>query len=191
MNKIKFRTRVRLLIVLTLLLAALSGYAVGKYKNTYAAGGGTVAVDVKLANSLAVLESKAVRKADGTYDLNTSETVTSNTYILVPGVDIPKDPRVVITGKTPVPAYLYVTVDCSNAALSYNLDNSWKQVGETKRYFYTENGTDPAQITGNNETIKIPILKNQTVYVSHELLTRANKTSPLTFTATLTEVLLH
>ena len=46
----------------------------------------------------------------GEYTLSASETKSSNEYLLIPGTTIPKDPFIVITGKTEIPAYLYVEV---------------------------------------------------------------------------------
>lgn len=184
MNKIKFRTRMRLLIVLTLLLLALVGFAVGKYKETIAHTG-DVTITAKLAQSLVVQEHKAEKQANGTYELSKTETVTENSYVLIPGVDIPKDPHVVITGKTPIPAYLYLKVECTNDAITYSLRNCWVQEGNTDTYFYSTDGTNPAQITADQT---IYILGNDTVYVSQYLLSKASAGVPLKFTATLTEV---
>ena len=89
----------------------------------------TVTVTADLASNLEVKESKATRNPSGTYSLVTNELVKNNTYVLMPGVSIPKDPKVYVTGKTSIPAYLYVEVvndtglvtEGNNAALKYSL----------------------------------------------------------------------
>ena len=64
---------------------------------------------------------------DGSYTLDPNVTVTSNTYKLIPGLTIPKDPYITITGKTSVDAYLYLEVIEVNKAvqLSYTIDSGY------------------------------------------------------------------
>ena len=186
MKKTKFRTYLWRVLFLVLVVLTTAGVVVGKYMTTFTAGSGTVTVSAKLAGSLAVQEHKAQRQSDGTYTLSATETVTTNAYILMPGVDIPKDPRVVITGKTEIPAYLYLTVDCTNDAITYTLADHWVQVDGGDTYVYADAYGEPIPLTATPEGIAV--LKDDTVYVTHELLGKSKSTDPIKFTATLKEV---
>lgn len=128
-----FRARFRLLIVLTLLLIALTTFTVGKYITTIQKPG-TVTFNAKLAENVMLVESRINRKADGIYE-TTSETITgAQSYTLIPGLDVPKDPHIVITGKTEIPAYLYIeivndTIDTYNgqSVITYDIAAGWSQ----------------------------------------------------------------
>ena len=108
--KLKFRTRVVLLILLVALLIGLISFVDAKYADTISYRG-KITFSAKLANNVELRESKIVRKNDGTYE-TTAETITNGTqsYTLVPGQDIPKNPHIIIEGKTKIPAYLYVEI---------------------------------------------------------------------------------
>lgn len=173
-------------ILVALVILALVGVAVGKYITTVDAGSGTVKVDARLAASLAVQESKAQRLASGEYTLDKSQTVAGNAYILMPGVDIPKDPRVIITGKTAIPAYLYLTLTCDNDALSYTLMAHWTPTEQANTYVYCDGEGNPVPITSTPAAIHV--FENDTVCVSHELLNSDKPTDPIRITATLKEV---
>lgn len=182
MKKRKTRTKLRLLILLTLVLLALTSVAVGKYKKTVPAVTGTVEFDASLATSIAVKESAVKRQPDGTYELLES-TSAGNTYVLIPGVDIPKDPRIVITGKTPIPAYLYLSVtDTTNAAITYDLHDHW--LAQNGSYVYSTDGTNPTPVTTDQT---IDILKDDKVYVSQKLRSQTPEKGLLQFHVTLTE----
>ena len=111
--KKNFRTRLRLLIVLSLLLFCLIGFAVGKYIMTFkAVDTMTVTFSNNLADIFEVRESKIERNTTtGAYNL-TAEYVNSGTqtYVLIPGVDIEKDPYVYIEGRSEIPANLYIEI---------------------------------------------------------------------------------
>lgn len=114
-----------------LLLLALMGTGIGAamakyvYQQQFKA---QVTFTARLAQELQLLESKAVAIQDdpkSNYKL-TEETVRSNTYELMPGVDIPKNPYVRITGKSPIPAYLFIeVVDQTNSAIEISLRPEW------------------------------------------------------------------
>ena len=135
MKKIPFRTRLHLLIVLTLLVLTLTTVAVGKYVGTAPVFSSKIVLTARLADGVVLQEHLAVRQADGTYVLS-EELVSSNTYTLIPGVDIPKDPYIVITGKTNLKAKLYIeivdTLDTvkiggnDKKLISYSLTSDWK-----------------------------------------------------------------
>ena len=163
MKRRKNRTGLALLLLL-LLLTALMGSAVGKYKKTDTKTG-NVQFTAELATNLILLEHKAVKQDDGRYILDEKDTVTENSYILIPGLDIPKDPYVIIEGKSPVPAYLFVEITSTlDAPVSYEIDDAnWKEIksdGSKKVYCYT----------GEIGTGSINILKYKSVTVSQNLL---------------------
>lgn len=111
--KMKFRTRLRLLVTLSLLLFCLIGFAIGKYIQTFRAEEKvTVTFSNNLADVFEVRESEATRNTTtGAYTLNKSKPVTDEqTYVLIPGVDIEKDPYVFIDGRSEIPAELYIEI---------------------------------------------------------------------------------
>ena len=187
-----FRARFRLLIVLTLLLIALTTFAVGKYITTIQKPG-TVTFNAKLAENVMLVESRITRKADGTYE-TTSETITgAQSYTLIPGLDVPKDPHIVITGKTNIPAHLYIEVvdNTPNEALRYNLiSKNWISSSRTAKvagaavYVYSTDGSNPAQIT--TDQTEIFILQDNKIYVDQGLLSD-DESNGLTFYAYLEE----
>jgi hypothetical protein len=108
------KSRLMMAAVAVILLAVLISSAIGKYVTTVSVPG-KVTFTAKLAGSMVLQEHKAERNADGSYTL-TEQIATAdengyfNGYDLIPGLDIPKDPHIVITGKTDVKAYLFVEV---------------------------------------------------------------------------------
>ena len=132
---------------------------------------------------------------DGEYTLNTTKEVTSNTYKLLPGLDVPKDPFIRITGKTPIEAYVFLKVVTNiqtdnkdmntdenlgdDHNVSYTLTANWLKIKEstagdvtTAVYVYSSDGTTPAKVDetfGTNGTGIISVLKDNTIYVSQKL----------------------
>lgn len=191
MRKMKFHARLRLLIVLTLLLVALTSYAVGKYVTTVEIEG-NVTFTAKLASSFVLQEHKAERQENGSYELGNA-LVQANSYTLIPGLDVPKDPHIVITGKTKIPAYLYIEVvdNTPNNALRYELTTNWISSSRTAKvtgatvYVYSTDKSNPAEIT--TDQAKISILKDDKFYVDQGLLS-GTESNALTFYAYLEEV---
>lgn len=181
----KKKIRIRLLVVILLLalLIGMIGLASAKYTQTISIEG-KITFSARLADSIAVQEHEAVRQTDGSYQLNNAATashVTKNSYVLIPGLDIPKDPHVVITGKTPIEAYLYieivdtldtVTVDGNSVKLiDYSVENCWKEStafddkhGGTV-YVYTGADAEPDKLIATPQT-PIYILAGNKVTVS-------------------------
>lgn len=65
---------------------------------------------------------------DGAYELNNQKEVTSNTYKILPGVDIPKDPTVDVVELQEC-GYLYITVATNSlpTGVTYSIDsNEWE-----------------------------------------------------------------
>lgn len=191
MKKRRFPIPLRYLLPVVVLLCALIGGAVAKYVTTVDVTG-AVTFNASLATSVEVKESEAVRNTNGSYTLNTANTVTENSYELIPGLDIPKDPHVVITGKTSIPAYLFIEmVDTTNTALTFSLTDNWMEVtGATpqttggKVYVYTTDKTNAAEITTD---LTAEILKDNQVIVS-QTVSHGESVGTLTFTAKLVEV---
>jgi hypothetical protein len=130
---------------------------------------GAVHFSAELADSMTLLESKAVRQTDGSYKLQ-EEKVTQNTYVVMPGVDIPKDPAITITDKSNVPSYLYVEVVEKNlpTTIQYALTTDWVKLdGVTGKhngivYVYKNTTIDNT----SDLSAPIPILKDNRLNVS-------------------------
>lgn len=125
-----------LLSAAVLLMGLISISASGtkaKYKTTVEASMVAVTVNADLADELKVLENKAIRNDAGDYSLDPNSEVSSNSYVLMPGVEIKKDPFVRVIGKSPVSAYLYIEVlDNSGFAYSYSIRSSWTELSEAR-----------------------------------------------------------
>ena len=163
MNK---NRRIALLLAVLFCLSAVTFVAVAKYiKDIPFTGNVTFKAD--LAETFTLTESEAEPNTDGTYSLNTSKSVESNTYILMPGVDVPKDPKITIEGKTAVPAYLYVEVlESKNFPdeVTYTMAEGWLPLEGVPNVYYYE-----TPITGTPAALTISILKNNTLTVSDQL----------------------
>lgn len=175
------RQRRRLIITiaaLSLILTTLCGVVQAKYIANRQVGG-SVTILAQLG-TIALQEHEAVRQADGSYKLN-EELVTTNAYFLMPGVDVPKDPYVVISDKTPIEAYVYIKVESTLPdTVQYSLAGHWKAVtGCTGVYVYAPGGT-PKAVTENGT---IQILTNDTLTVSQKY--SGNDWVELNFTAYL------
>lgn len=182
-----------LLILLALLILSLTGYAVGKYVTTVGHSGYTVTFTARLAETFELRESKITQNDDGTYE-TLATTVESGTqsYTLIPGLDIPKDVHIVIGGKTEIPAYLYLKVvdNAPNGALRYEvLSANWTLVDSktnasgvtTYQYQYV----DVLDETFSGDPIYI--LKDNRFYVDQAILS-GETSNLLTFSVYMEEV---
>lgn len=203
MKHIKFRTWVLILLVL---LISMTGLTAAKYINTKTLDG-TVTFTAELAQEFYLLEHVANRQDDGSYQLSDTKYVKSNQqYILIPGLDIPKDPHIVINGKsTHIPAYLFLEVvdnmivdTDENKLLEYDLESFWipTELKTSDRggtfYVYGNPGTkEPIEIKeSHTKSNPIRILQNNEITVSQKLLSGVN-TGSLTFYAYLEEASLY
>ena len=101
---------------------------------------GSVEFSSELAESIILNESKATITESGRYSLDTSEKVLENSYKVMPGVNIPKDPAVTVTGKTGIPSYLFIRVNEVNfpESVTYTLCNHWEKLNNIENvYVYT------------------------------------------------------
>lgn len=167
-------TLISLLLVLLTATAIIVGTVAAKYI-TEKRVPGRIKVSVELAQSIEMFEHKVTRTEDGGYDTVATE-VAGNTYKLMPGVDIPKDPTVRITGYTGLSSYVYVEVVGEPAevvgkpkTVSFAIDDGWTLIeGVTGpnggKVYYRE------LKAANNETypkdVEINVLKDKKVTVS-------------------------
>ena len=158
MKKKQFRARLRLLLVLTLLLLTLIGYAVGKYMEDKTIDG-RVVFTASLADEVILQERTAQRQENGSYKL-VSPMCGGNDYVLLPGLDIPKDPHIIIEGKTAIPAFLFVEVvdNTGNDAIAWAVDTAlWEPVPDVAGNVYvykevlTATPPDPIYILAGNQ----------------------------------------
>ena len=166
----KSRISILSLILLAIAVAALIiGLVAAKYvKEVRMPHKITVSAD--LAKNIEIFEHNATRTEHGDYETDTSE-VTENEYILMPGVDVPKDPTVRIEGYTGLKAWLYVEIVESAdfpATVTYTAADGWTPLpGLTGpnggRIYYRE--LTNAQ-TGD---LEFQVLKDNTVTVSEKI----------------------
>lgn len=127
---------------------------------------GTVTIKGELADNVTLTEHKAERKSDGSYTLSETDITDHNEYIVMPGVDIPKDPTITIENKSSVPAYLYVEiVDDSPGTATYALTDDWEKitVTDTTRNVYVY------KLSFSGETSQsIQILKDNKIIISEK-----------------------
>lgn len=164
--------------------------------NTFIAAGAEVLFDfdeddTDINNYFKLYEHKAIMNEDGTYTLG-NEEVDGNDYKVIPGIDILKDPTILIKNKTSIPAYLYLEVvgDCS-AYFNYDIDSNWEKLegvtgNNTGNIYVYKYSTDSYQINAINGEEKFNIIDNKTLYTKDEI-TETNKLS-LNFYAYLAQV---
>lgn len=202
------RSRLLVLAVLVLLIASLIGGAIGKYLTTVSVPG-KVTFTAALAEDVILQEHKAERNPDGSYSL-TDQIATAdpnNSYALLPGLDIPKDPHITVVNKTPIEAYLFVEVvengdvGTDGEVITYAMDSCWLKLngvtGEHGGTVYVYNGDDADEkklddSIGAAWTVKLlaPLAegKPETIRVSQKLITTASTGNDiLTFYATMGE----
>lgn len=108
---------------------------------------------------------------DGVYTLDSSTEVTSNSYNILPGVDIPKNPTVDVEGLEEH-AYLYIKVTSTlPTGLSYSIDsNNWTALTEYNGvYVYTGENAEDEIVKATNaapETFEATILTGNQIVVA-------------------------
>lgn len=148
----KFEKKRYLPVLLVLLLFA-AGSRIGAVSAKYVTERtlqSQVTFTAKLAEKMVLEEYKVARTSEGDYEYEKSDTgnhiaVNANSYVLMPGVDVRKDPYIRITNKTPIEAYLFLEIvglppEGDGKGVTYQLENGWKIV----------NGTDNQPISGKN-----------------------------------------
>ena len=165
----KTRISVLSLILLAIAVAALIiGLVAAKYvKEVRMPHKITVSAD--LAEDIEIFEHEVNRTEHGDYETETNE-VTENDYVLMPGVDVPKDPTVRIKGYTGLAAWLYVEIVETDlpATVTYTAADGWTPLpgltGPNGGKIYYRELTN-AQ-TGD---LEFPVLANNTVIVSEKI----------------------
>ena len=171
----KRRINGALLLAVLALASLVCGTAYAKYikQQSFA---GTLTLTAQLG-SIKVEESRAERQSDGSYTLNTANQVKTNSYELLPGLDIPKDPTVTVDKASTIPVYVFLEVKDNIApqdedVIAFTVDPVWKAVaGVTgihggQVYVYARGGS-PAVVTEDVDSINV--LAGQTVTVSQKL----------------------
>lgn len=158
--------------ILVVLFASITGGVFSKYKETVTLSPVSLTVSGgHLADVFTLKEHNAVQNSDGTYSLGTS-VVTANTYRVLPGLTVPKDPYFTIQGKSKIASYLFVeVVNSSSTDLSYTLNGNWMDLNLTgakggKVYVYTGGGNTAKILDQNFTTQQIFVLNNNQVTVS-------------------------
>lgn len=188
MKKKTLTIAIALVLVVALAVGATWAYltaTTGKVENTFVAGGAVKQSDLKL------YEHKANPNKDGTYTLDTKTPTTANSYTVMPGVDLPKDPTVEVAAANG-PYYLFVKVtegaNFNKNIFSYSIDDAaWKQLKDADDkdvagvYVYTIDKTNAAILTG---AVTANVLKDKVVKVADaDSITLAEADCTLTFQA--------
>lgn len=180
----RLRTAVLIGVALLLVVAVCIGTGISaKYRQEVPLRG-TVFYDPSLADGVACIEHMAQRGVDGVYTLGNVETA-ANAYVLMPGVDAPRDVFVRIEGKTAAAAYLYVEVvdRLSDDDVAFALTDDWEKLEDVAGqkggtvYVYKETVDDSTGLDDNREEdapIEIPLIEDDSVTVSHKLLPTAS-----------------
>ena len=106
---------------------ANDGAAVTNTFQAYSAGGN----GKPLATTFTLQEHLAIKAADGSYTVSSTELApeNKNSYSVMPGLELKKDPFITITGKTEAPAYLFIeVVDELTVDYTWTVDSAWKKV---------------------------------------------------------------
>ena len=171
----KKRVTLIVCILVVLILALATGGVFSKYKETVNLNSVNLEVSSgKLASVFSLQEHEAKQKPDGTYELGT-EVVYSNSYRVLPGVAIPKDPHFTLKKQTKIEAYLYVEIidNLGSKDLSYSLTNDWVALGVKGDnggdvYVYSGGTNAAMKITKDFNQNPIKILKDDQITVSNE-----------------------
>lgn len=132
MKKKTLTIAIALVLVVALAVGATYAYLTAQTKavtNTFTAGGAVA------ANDLTLKEHKVIPNTDGSYKLDNTYLGEGegNSYVVLPGVNLPKDPTVTVEKSTGT-YYLFVTVEKGsgfvgeNAPLSYKTASDWKSM---------------------------------------------------------------
>lgn len=164
----------------------------GAVTNTFIVSGGG-----KLATNLTLDESEAVQAANGSYTLVTATRVSANTYNVMPGMEIDKDPTITITGKTEAPAYLFFEVvnPLDTEVYTYSF-TGWTELSGVTGYMggkvYVYGDANGTIITNENVAASYKILTDDKITVEDDaddlkLSTDASAPTTMTFYAYLAQ----
>ena len=176
-KKMKNTYKPRIIALACLLVLAISaaiGGGLAKYTeriNTDGPGQTFVAalVDENNAGKFALTEKLASMEENGDF-VTEADEADGNSYFLIPGTVIPKNPQITLTNKTDIPAYLYLKVEgkAADANVVYAIDSSiWTRVKTEDNaliYTYTKDGIATKLPSGDDVTFGI--LENDQVVVA-------------------------
>ncbi len=172
MKKKTLTIAIALVLVVALAVGATYAYLTATTKtvtNTFTAGGAVAKSDLTLK------EHSVTQNADGSYTLSTTDYVKDgegNSYVVLPGVNLPKDPTVTVEKSTGT-YYLFVTVEKGtgfmgeNAPLSYTTASDWEKMTisgddvankELYVYSFTTDGTTTYIQPQSNTSVSHAIL---------------------------------
>lgn len=132
MKKKTLTIAIALVLVVALAVGATYAYLTAQTKavtNTFTAGGAVA------DNDLTLKEHNVIPNTDGSYTLGNTylDEGEGNSYVVLPGVNLPKDPTVTVEKSTGT-YYLFVTVEKGSgfmgekAPLSYKTASDWKSM---------------------------------------------------------------
>ena len=163
MKKKTLTIAIALVLVVALAVGATYAYLTATTKvvtNTFTAGGAVTDKDLTLK------EHVATPNADGSYTLGTTylDEGKGNSYVVLPGVNLPKDPTVEVTAANG-PYYLFVEVTkgakVDGDTLKYTVDSSkwFRLTSITGRevYVYAADGATATILDGKLDAT--PVLK--------------------------------
>lgn len=204
MKKKTLTIAIALVLVVALAVGATYAYLTAKTEvvtNTFVVGKVIDPGDEKNPNFV-LDESKAFRNTDGTYRLETDQRVKANDYTVVPGVNLPKDPTVLIKNQDNVADgsdyYLFVKVTAGDAyqagkdgtkLLSYTVDTAkWLKldVDGEEVYVYAADGKTASVNHGNfaaTGILKADAQGNAITVANADLSGLTKENSALTFQA--------
>lgn len=116
-------------LILMLMCALLPGMGYSKYVTEMAVAN-EVQYNNTLAESFKLLDVPAVLNEDGSYSQDTgsdAQPTSDFSYKLIPGITLPAAPYIEITGKTEIPAYLYIEVD-NGGPVTLTFDSAWTEL---------------------------------------------------------------
>lgn len=190
MKKKTLTIAIALVLVVALAVGATYAYLTATTKvvtNTFTAGGAVA------DNDLTLKEHNVIPNTDGSYTLGNTylDEGKGNSYVVLPGVNLPKDPTVEVAAANG-PYYLFVKVtegaNFNKNIFGYSIDDTaWKQLKDADDkdvagvYVYTIDKTNAAILTG---AVTANVLKDKVVKVADaDSITLAEADCTLTFQA--------
>lgn len=151
---------------------------------------GNVQFSASLASELTLFEHRAVQNGlTGAYTLG-AEIVSANSYRLIPGFDVPKDPTVRVVGKTGIDAFLFVEAVGVPAGITFSVTSDWMPLTVAGRQVWVFKGSTAAPVILDESfgaaAKEIPVLEGNLLRVSQSIQSTAVQT--LAFRAYLLQV---
>ena len=169
---------IALIICAVLMLSAMIGGGLAKYRTQKAIPGTAGPFTVQQAESFVAQESTVAvpENGDGSNEFG-SDSSEGNTYLLIPGTKLNKNPSLTITKKTEIPSFLFAVVErtiIEGESVDFEMNSFWKAVDgltttsggkETSVYVYVGTGTEAMIIDKTNApTEDIELLKDNALY---------------------------